>query len=84
MPWRKKVIRHVRGEKNLRAVEKKSRTARKRREKLTCRGEKKSYGTFFVPGIAGFSLNIHKSFMKPSYSLSNTGMYSMGASTVTV
>lgn len=41
-------------------------------------------GTFFVPGIAGFSLNIHKSFMKPSYSLSNTGMYSMGASTVTV
>lgn|GEM_PF-1539772 len=41
-------------------------------------------GTFLVPGIAGFSLNIHKSFMKPSYSLSNTGMYSMGASTVTV
>ena len=41
-------------------------------------------GTFLVPGIAGFSRNIHKIFIKPSYSLSNTGMYSMGASTATV
>ncbi len=41
-------------------------------------------GTFFVPSIAGFSLNIHKIFIKSAYSLSNTGMYSMGASTVTV
>ena len=84
MLWREKVVQHVRRAEKLRAVERKSRTARKKRKKTTCRREKIMPGTFLVPGIAGFSLNIHKSFMKPSYSLSNTGMYSMGASTVTV